>query len=108
MGKRNREKRERIQAGLEKPTATPTDPVEKARRGLCPFPGCTGTPLKAKGAHGFCAGHESFAADLIFILPHIQWQPPMAPAAGPAAPMSKGVLVLPGDPRFSVLQKNTG
>ncbi len=107
MGKRNRERREKIQAGLDKSTVIPTDPQEKARRGLCPFPGCKGTPLKAEGAHGFCARHESFAADLIFILPHIQWGPAKAPAAGPAAPETKGGLVLPGSPEFSVLQKNT-
>lgn len=108
MGKRSREKREKIQAGLEKPIATPTDPQAKARLGLCPFPGCTGTPLKAAGAHGFCAGHESFAADILFILQSIKWGPPMAPAADPAAPRSKGGLILPGSPEFSVLQKNTG
>lgn len=97
MGRRDRERRERIGAGLEKPIATPTDPQEKARRGLCPFPGCQGTPLRAVGAHGFCAKHESFLADLIFILPHIEWR----------QPETKGGLVLPGQPGFSVLPKNT-
>jgi hypothetical protein len=108
MGKRHRERLERIQAGVEKPIAAPTDPVDKARHGRCPFPGCPGTPLRAEGAHGFCARHESFVADLVFILPHIQWGPAKATAAGPAAPKSKGGLVLPGSPEFSVLQKNTG
>jgi len=90
MGKRNRERRERIQAGLEKPMAAPTNPQEKARRGLCPFPGCQGTQLRADGAHGFCARHESFVADLLFIVPHIQWQ----------QPKTKSDLVLPGHPDF--------
>jgi len=107
MGRRHRERLERIQAGVEKPFAAPTNPVDKARHGRCPFPGCPGTPLKAEGAHGFCARHESFAADLIFILPHIQLGKPGAPVPGPAVPRSKGGLVLPGDPGFSVI-KNVG
>lgn len=92
MGKRNRERVSRISAGLEKPRATPTDPVEKAQRGLCPFPGCVGPPLRAEGAHGFCTAHEKFAADLLFILPYIRMNQPKAP----------GGLVLPGQPGFSL------
>ena len=71
MGKRNRERRERVQAGLEESIATPMDPKEKAEHGLCPFPGCQGTPLRAQGSHGFCFTHEKFVADLIFIFPYI-------------------------------------
>lgn len=98
MGRRNRERIERISAGLEKPIAKPTDPKQKAQLGLCPFPGCSGTQLRSAGAHGFCVKHESFLADLLFILPHIQWQPRE----------TKGGLVLPGHPEFSVLKQNTG
>jgi len=90
MGKRNRERIERIQAGLDKSTVIPTDPQEKAMRGLCPFPGCTGTRLRAEGSHGFCAAHEKFLSDLLFILPYIQWE----------QPKTKGGLVLPGDQDF--------
>lgn len=92
MGKRNRERVSRISAGLEKPVATPMDPKEKAARGLCPFPGCPGKPLRAAGAHGFCAAHEKFVADLCFIFPHIQWQPAQ----------TKSGLILPGSPDFTL------
>ncbi|MBA7680290.1 hypothetical protein ES703_88604 [subsurface metagenome] len=92
MGKRNRERVARIRAGQEEARATPIDPQEKAKAGLCPFPGCLGTPLRAQGAHGFCAAHEKFIADLIFIIPHIQWQ----------KPETKSGLVLPGSPEFGL------
>ena len=91
MGKRNRERVARIQAGLEKPIGMPTDPKEKATKGLCPFPGCPGTPLRAEGAHGFCFAHEKFVADLVFIFPHIKWE----------QPKSQSGLVLPGSPDFT-------
>ncbi|MBA7605658.1 hypothetical protein ES703_12792 [subsurface metagenome] len=91
MGKRNRERVERIRAGQEKSIATPTDPKEKAMKGLCPFPGCPGTPLRAEGSHGFCFTHEKFVADLCFIIPHIQWP----------KPEEKSSLIKPGDPDFS-------
>jgi len=42
--------------------------------------------------HGFCFGHEKFVADLLFIIPHIQWQP-VKPKSG---------LVLPGSPEFGI------
>ncbi len=64
----------------------------------CPFPGCQGRQIPGRNPHGFCFDHEKFLSDLIFILPHIQWQPVK----------TKGGLVLPGSPGFSVLQKNTG
>ena len=92
MGKRNRERVARIMAGVEEPRAVPTDPQEKASQGICPFPGCRGEPLRAQGTHGFCAAHEKFVADLLFIIPHIQWQP--------SAPTSS--LVLPGSPDFGI------
>ena len=92
MGKRNRERVARIRAGQEKAIATPIDPKEKAEHGLCPFPGCRERPLRAEGSHGFCAAHEKFTADLLFIVPHIQWQKP-EPKSG---------LVKPGDPDFTL------
>ena len=92
MGKRNRERVARIRAGVESSIAT--DPKEKAARGLCPFPGCQGEPLRAQGAHGFCATHEKFVADLLFILPRIQR----------GSPPAKDGLVLPGHPEFRVLR----
>jgi len=92
MGKRNRERVARIQAGLEKPIAMPTDPAEKTKMGLCPFPGCSATQLRAQGAHGFCAAHEKFVADLLFIIPHIKWE----------AKKSQTGLVLPGQPGFAL------
>ena len=93
MGRRNRERVARIQAGLEDPKGTPKDPKEKAARGLCPFPGCQGTQLRAQGAHGFCAAHEKFVADLLFVIPHIQWPPQR----------TKSGLVLPGSPDFNLV-----
>ncbi|MBA7661334.1 hypothetical protein ES703_69349 [subsurface metagenome] len=98
MGKKNRERVAKIRAGIEKSIATPTDPQEKARLGICPFPGCKEKPLRAEGAHGFCARHESFLADLLFILPYLTSEPDKRP----------GGLILPGSPEFSVLPKNTG
>ena len=98
MGKRNRERVARIRAGHEKPIATPMDPQEKIEHGLCPFPGCTGTPLRAENAHGFCVTHEKFVSDLVFILPHIKWEAPKAPAG----------LVLPGSPDFTIVTKPKG
>lgn len=50
MGKRNRERVARIRVGQEKAIATPTDPKEKTGLGICPFPGCRETPLRAQGA----------------------------------------------------------
>ncbi|MBA7700345.1 hypothetical protein ES703_109056 [subsurface metagenome] len=92
MGKKNRERVARIRAGQEKSIATPTDPKEKALKGLCPFPGCQERPLRGDGTHGFCAAHEKFVADLIFIFPHINWQ----------KPEPKSDLVLPGSPEFGI------
>jgi len=91
MGTRNRERIARIRAGLEKPLGAPTDPKEKAAKGLCPFPGCSGDAIYEKPAHGFCLTHEKFVADLVFILPHIKWQEAKTP----------GGLVLPGSPEFT-------
>lgn len=92
MGKRNRERVARIRAGQEKSIATPTDPKEKAMKGLCPFPGCPGRPSPEGSPHGFCFPHEKFVADLLFIIPHIQWLKPEA----------KSSLVKPGDPEFTL------
>ncbi len=71
--------------------------LEDAAR-KCPFPGCQGRQIPGRNPHGCCFDHEKFLSDLLFILPQIQRQPPR----------SKGGLVLPGSPEFSVLQKNTG
>ena len=92
MGKRNRERVARIRAGQEKAIATPMDPKEKAEQGLCPFPGCQGRPLPVGCPHGFCPTHEKFVTDLLFIIPHIQWQKPEA----------KTRLIRPGDPDFTL------
>ena len=57
----------------------------------CPFPDCERHPLPGKSPHGFCIQHERFVADLLFIIPHIQWPPQR----------TKSGLVLPGSPDFS-------
>ena len=98
MGRRKRERVARIGAGIEKANATPLDPQERAKRGLCPFPGCQGDPLRGAGTHGFCFTHERLVSDLLFILPRIEWH----------QPKPKSELVVPGSPEFSMLPKNRG
>jgi len=92
MGKRNRERVERIRAGQEKSIATPMDPKEKAAQGVCPFPGCSWRPVPGRSPNGFCIQHEKFVADLCFIIPHIKWEKPEA----------KSSLIKPGDPDFTL------
>jgi hypothetical protein len=95
MSRKNRERVQRIQAGVEKPRATPTDPTHKAQHGLCPFPGCSGRPLRGESVHGFCFVHEKFVSDLLFILPRIRIQQSAVPTD----------LVLPGQPGFALAKR---
>lgn len=95
MGRRSKERREKIRAGLEKPIGgIPTDPREKVTMGLCPFPGCPSRRIQAPGSHGFCAAHEKFASDILFILQFIRTGPVERPDG----------LVLPGQPGFDVVR----